>query len=351
MSTKLQSTQIALAPRDEEGRATILSANPAHTTGARSAVFLGARDRCAFAVRILSTSASDGRTAGAPVLHSERPWRHIPFENKDLDNTVLHQTIQPASDLKDPHLTASLRSDRPTGGRILVVDDDVTTRGRTVRFFESQGCKVRGVDGRADLVGLTRHGKWSLVVLHSRPPSTEGLEQLHHIRSQSSVPILIEGMSSPIDRIVALELGADCHVPESAELQELWACARAVVRRQDIGRTVTGSERERGGFSFAGWELHRANRSLVAPSGKHVTLTRTAFALLLSFLEAPRRVLTRAHLLQATRRHEDVFDRSIDVQVFRLRGALNNAMPGQRLIRTERGLGYVFECDDIVRLF
>jgi DNA-binding response OmpR family regulator len=124
-----------------------------------------------------------------------------------------------------------------------------------VHFLESQGCEVRGVDGRADLVRLTRLGKWSLIVLTSRPPSTEGLEQLRRIRSQSSVPILFEGMCSPIDRIVALELGADCHVPRSAELQEMWALARSILRRQDIGRLAPDRERERGGFSFAGWEL------------------------------------------------------------------------------------------------
>jgi DNA-binding response OmpR family regulator len=115
-----------------------------------------------------------------------------------------------------------------------------------------------------------------------------------------------------------------------------------VLRRRESGRVTPERTPERRRFRFAGWRLDQHTRSLTDPSGAPVALTKGEYALLIAFLDAPQRPLTREYLLQATRMHEDVFDRSIDVQVLRLRRKLETDSSMPRFIRTERGVGYVF---------
>ena len=102
------------------------------------------------------------------------------------------------------------------------------------------------------------------------------------------------------------------------------------------------SDSERGGYRFGGWRLERRGRRLVTPDETQVPLSKSEYALLVAFLEAPQRPLTREHLLQATRVHADIFDRSIDVQVLRLRRKLEIGPSAPRVIQTERSVGYVF---------
>jgi DNA-binding response OmpR family regulator len=99
---------------------------------------------------------------------------------------------------------------------------------------------------------------------------------------------------------------------------------------------------ERGGYKFGGWQLDRRSRRLIDPEGQPVALSKGEYALLLAFLDAPERPLSREYLLQATRLHEDIFDRSIDVQVLRLRRKLEANPKAPHVIKTERGVGYVF---------
>src|SRR6266446_4850853 len=117
---------------------------------------------------------------------------------------------------------------------------------------------------------------------------------------------------------------------------------RAVLRRQEAGRAVTSRDAERGRCKFGGWQLERRTRRLTDPNGTEVALTKGEYALLTAFLDAPQRPLSREHLLQATRGHEDIFDRSIDVQILRLRRKLETDPSAPNIIRTERGIGYVF---------
>jgi two-component system, OmpR family, response regulator len=145
-----------------------------------------------------------------------------------------------------------------------------------------------------------------------------------------------------IDRVVGLELGADDYLTKPFILRELLARVRAVLRRFDAGRTVPARDAERGRWRFSGWQLDRRARRLTDPQGAVVTLTKGEYALLVAFLDAPQRPLSREHLLQATRVHEDVFDRSIDVQILRLRRKLERDLSAPRVIQTERGVGYVF---------
>jgi DNA-binding response OmpR family regulator len=145
-----------------------------------------------------------------------------------------------------------------------------------------------------------------------------------------------------IDRVVGLELGADDYLTKPFNLRELLARVRAILRRFDAGRSGPARDPERGRFRFSGWQLDRRIRQLTDPAGTPVALTKGEYAMLLAFLEAPQRPLSREHLLQATRVHEDVFDRSIDVQILRLRRKLERDPSAPRVIQTERGVGYVF---------
>jgi two-component system, OmpR family, response regulator len=122
----------------------------------------------------------------------------------------------------------------------------------------------------------------------------------------------------------------------------LLARVRAVLRRFDVGRTTSARDPGGGRFRFCGWQLDCRSRRLTDAEGAVVALTKGEYALLLAFLEAPQRPLSREHLLRATRVHEDVFDRSIDVQILRLRRKLERDPSAPRVIQTERGLGYVF---------
>jgi DNA-binding response OmpR family regulator len=141
---------------------------------------------------------------------------------------------------------------------------------------------------------------------------------------------------------VGLELGADDYVTKPFGLRELLARVRAILRRHELGRVARAREPQRGGFKFGDWILERSSRRLVTEGGESIALTKGEYALLLAFLETPQRPLTREQLLQATRVHEDIFDRSIDVQVLRLRRKLETQTNAPRIIRTERGVGYVF---------
>lgn len=225
-------------------------------------------------------------------------------------------------------------------GRVLVVDDDPGLRGRITRCFADHRYLVQGSSG-GDAARHLQHGPFSLVVLDVRPAAFDGLDLLRRIRAGSDVPvILVTGQGEgAIDRVVGLELGADDVLCAPLDLRELLARARAILRRQQAGRRPAAAPLK-GGYRFAGWELHHRSRALTDPAGAAVGLTRREFALLVAFLEAPGRPLSRAHLMRATRMHEDVFDRSIDIQVLRLRRKIEADPAAPRLIRTERGLGY-----------
>jgi DNA-binding response OmpR family regulator len=172
----------------------------------------------------------------------------------------------------------------------------------------------------------------------------DGLNLLRDIRARSDVPaIIVTGhRCDEIDRVVALELGADDYLTKPFGLRELLARIRAVLRRLETGRSVSQRDSEQGRCRFGGWQLDRRARRLTDSAGAPVALTKGEYALLVAFLEAPQRPLTREQLLQATRIHEDIFDRSIDVQILRLRRKLEQDPTVPRIIQTERGVGYVF---------
>ncbi|HYZ64339.1 MAG TPA: response regulator [Acetobacteraceae bacterium] len=244
----------------------------------------------------------------------------------------------------------SHRSDREAGQaacrltRVLVADDDLAIQNMLANYLEPHNMRVVSAMQSGEVLRQFAAVEPSIVILDLRFGQDDGLDLLREIRSRSDVPIIIitGHRCEEVDRVVGLELGADDYVSKPFGLRELLARIRAVLRRREVGRLAAERELQQGRCQFGGWVLDRRMRHLTHPSGAAVPLTKGEFALLVAFLDAPQRPLTREHLLQATRVHEDVFDRSIDVQILRLRRKLEVDPSAPSMIRTERGLGYVF---------
>jgi two-component system, OmpR family, response regulator len=227
--------------------------------------------------------------------------------------------------------------------RLLLVEDDRALAHVLSHDLKHSGFEVECVN-HGDRV-LERFDRFSpdLVLLDVMLPDGDGRDLARELRKESDVPIvMLTARGEEIDRVLGLELGADDYIIKPFSLRELLARVRAVLRRQEMGRAARARDPERGGYRFNGWKLERRGRKLIDPSEAPVPLSKGEYALLLAFLEAPQRPLTREHLLQATRIHEDIFDRSIDVQVLRLRRKLEVDPSAPRVIQTERGVGYVF---------
>ena len=239
---------------------------------------------------------------------------------------------------------ARLGDETDRAGHILVVDDDPTMQRAIVSFFERHNVPISAVSSQYELRRELTGADPSLIILDIKLDENERFSLLRDIRSYSNVPIIImtDDRCDEFDRVVGLELGADDCITKPFGLRELLARVRAVLRRQEIGRAARVRDPERGGYRFIGWRLERRNRRLVDPRGTLIPLTKCEYALLLAFVQAPQRPLTREQLLQATRVHGDIFDRSVDVQVLRLRRKLETNPGAPQVIQTERGFGYVF---------
>src|SRR6516162_8006267 len=226
----------------------------------------------------------------------------------------------------------------------LVVEDDSTMRHLVTNYLEDHDIRAVSASRRDEVLMLLTRSRPDLVILDLRLGREDGLDLLREIRADSEIPVIIitGHRRDEIDRVLGLELGADDYITKPFGLRELLARIRAVLRRREAGQVNTQRDTEKGRCRFGGWQLDRRNRRLTNSAGELVALTKGEYALLIAFLDAPQRTLSREHLLQATRIHEDVFDRSIDVQVLRLRRKLEGDPSTPSIIRTERGVGYVF---------
>ena len=227
---------------------------------------------------------------------------------------------------------------------VLVVEDDPALQRMILNYFGDNNIRTLVASSHQEMVSQLGSAEVSLVILDLRLGQEDGLDLLREVRSTSDVPVIIitGHRRDDIDRVVGLELGADDYLTKPFNLRELLARVRAVLRRFDVGRAAPARDLERGRFRFSGWQFDCKTRRLTDPAGTPVALTKGEYALLLAFLESPQRPLSREHLLQATRVHEDVFDRSIDVQILRLRRKLERDASAPSMIKTERGVGYVF---------
>lgn len=236
-----------------------------------------------------------------------------------------------------------MNSDKTAPVSVLVVDDDAAMRRIIVEYLECNEIRATSACDGQRMASEIAASEPDLIILDLRLGQEDGLDLLRDLRSRSDLPVIITTghRRDEIDRVLGLELGADDYITKPFGLRELLARIRVVLRRRRIVRAVSHQDRRGSMSRFAGWTLDRRRRQLTNPAGTVVTLTKGEYALLLAFLSAPQRPLSREHLLKATRINEDLFDRSIDVQVLRLRRKLETNPSAPRLIRTQRGYGYV----------
>jgi DNA-binding response OmpR family regulator len=227
--------------------------------------------------------------------------------------------------------------------RILAVDDDPALRTMVADYLAEHGYSVTTASGSSEMARVLAQTTVDLLLLDVRLTDADGLELVRDLRQRSAMPIIVISghRREEIDRVLGLELGADDYITKPFGMRELLARIRAVLRRVLAAPPSEGAGHTR--YRFAGWELSLRTRRLSTPDGENVPLTRGEFNLLAAFAASPQRVLSREQLLSASRVHDqEVFDRSIDVQILRLRRKLEADPARPEFIRTERGVGYVF---------
>jgi two-component system, OmpR family, response regulator len=227
---------------------------------------------------------------------------------------------------------------------VLAVDDDPSVRQMIADYLTDNEVRVTTLASGRDIAEVMERETIDLVILDVRLPDEDGMQIARKLREESDLPIiLLTGRKDEADRVMGLELGADDYLTKPFSPRELLARIRALLRRSRAHETVADGLAKIRAYRFLGWELNVRLRRLTAPQGGNVPLTNSEFNLLAAFLAAPQRVLSRDQLLNLSRLHNDeVYDRSIDVQVGRLRKKLEPDASQPQLIRTERGAGYVF---------
>jgi len=236
------------------------------------------------------------------------------------------------------------KTDAAVTAHILAVDDDPSVRKMISDYLTDNELRVTALASGQDIRDTMARETIDLVVLDLRLPGEDGMQIARKLRLDSAIPIImLTGRKDEADRVMGLELGADDYLTKPFSPRELLARIRALLRRSRAQQTVADGLQKIRAYRFAGFELNVRLRRLTAPGGKNVSLTNNEFNLLAAFLAAPQRVLSRDQLLGLSRLHNDeVYDRSIDVQVGRLRKKIQPDKSAAELIRTERGAGYVF---------
>lgn len=227
---------------------------------------------------------------------------------------------------------------------ILVVDDEEDIRSLLTGFFRKHGHEVSVATNGETLFATLEHQRIDLVILDVMLPGEDGFSLCRQLRATSKIPvIMLTAVADHVDRVVGLEIGADDYLVKPFDARELLARVKAVLRRTAQTDTVTSNSPTRPVLSFAGWRLDIAKRELRSEDNTLTILSSNEFDLLLVFAEHPQRVLTRDQLLDMARGATyEVYDRSIDVQVARLRRKLDTNNDVESVIRTVRGGGYMF---------
>ncbi len=237
---------------------------------------------------------------------------------------------------------------------LVTVDDDKEIRELLADFLTQHGYKVSSAQNAEELFKLLDKDKSiQLIVLDLMMPGIDGLEVCKRLRTQSNlIPIImLSGVSDTTDRVIGLELGADDYLIKPFNPRELLSRIKAVLRRSQSmlnnpsqnNQEAIESIRQGDLLHFCDWTLNTANRELLSPDNIEISLSGRAYDLLLVFLEHPQRVLSRDQLLTIlSHRTAEPFDRSIDVQVSRLRQKLGDDPKEPKLIKTVRTGGYLF---------
>jgi DNA-binding response OmpR family regulator len=230
---------------------------------------------------------------------------------------------------------------------ILVVDDDQRIRQMLIRYFEQEGYRISAA---AD--GLSMRAQLSesvdVILLDVVMPGEDGLTLAREIRAKSDVGIImLTGRDDVLDRVVGLEVGADDYIAKPFHLREVMARVKSVLRRRGPRPDQPPRAAVPGGGDevtrFDGWRLDAGRRQLVSPRGEDIALTTGEFDLLSALVKHPGRVFGREALMDLTRgRAWEAFDRTIDAQVARLRKKIEDDPKNPVLIKSVRGVGYVF---------
>jgi len=227
---------------------------------------------------------------------------------------------------------------------ILVVDDDPQIRDLLQDYLTQNELRVSVTSTGREMLAILADHAIDLVVLDLRLAGEDGMAIARKLRDESAIPVIIlTGVRDEADRIMGLELGADDYLTKPFSPRELLARIRTVLRRTKGAALTEARQRDVRAYRFAEFELNLRTRRLAKRSGQRFELTNGEFNLLAALLAAPQRVLTRDQLLEASRVYDnEVYDRSIDVQVLRLRRKIEADPSQPQFIVTERGVGYSF---------
>jgi two-component system, OmpR family, response regulator len=228
---------------------------------------------------------------------------------------------------------------------ILVVDDDPQIRDLLQEYLAENELRVSVALNGAQMSQILTDEVIDLVILDLRLAGEDGMTIARTLRDQSAIPIImLTGVRDEADRVMGLELGADDFLTKPFSPRELLARIRTVLRRTKSTAVAQAQRREVRAYRFADFELNLRTRRLRQHDTQNIDLTNGEFNLLAALLAAPERILSRDQLLDASRVYDnEVYDRSIDVQVLRLRRKIEADPAQPRFIVTERGVGYIFK--------
>jgi two-component system OmpR family response regulator len=225
---------------------------------------------------------------------------------------------------------------------VLIVDEDSAARERVAHYLALNDFRVTPAADAKRMMEILRDEPIDLVALEPTLRGEDGHQVARRLRETSTVPIIIvSSRDEEADRVMGLELGADDYVTKPFSPRELVARIRAVMRRYRCSEGPPDRSPTVRAYHFAGWTLNVPLHSLISPAGNKVAVSNGEFGLLVAFLGRPQRILSRDQVLELSRlRSAEVYDRSIDVQILRLRRKIETDPARPELIKTERGLGY-----------
>ena len=228
---------------------------------------------------------------------------------------------------------------------ILVLDDDREICQLVSSYLEKNGFCVKSVTDGKKFASTLENWHVDLVILDLLLPDDDGLVICRNLRAKSAMPVLIlSAKGEEMDRIIGLEMGADDYLPKPFNPRELLARVKSILRRSRQAKHVEMVDPEMA-YRFAGWILDSLSRQIISPDGEVTTLSGAEHALLNIFIRHPNRVLSRENLLQLSHipgKQTEAYDRSIDMQVSRLRRRLMDDSKKPALIKTIRSAGYIF---------
>ena len=228
---------------------------------------------------------------------------------------------------------------------VLVVDDDPEITQILSRYFTTHGFRVSVASDGIELRHAIGSERIDIIMLDLGLPGEDGLSLTRYLREHWQGPVIIvTGRGESVDRVVGLELGADDYVTKPFDLRELLARVRSVLRRSSAPTgTVNSSQADSWRFAFDGYVLDTQSHSLFGPQGSAITLTSGEFALLQVLVEHANKVLSRDQLMTHVHgRDAGPYDRSIDVQIGRLRRKIERDPARPQRIKSVRGAGYLF---------